>query len=381
MHKQTFFTLPSIYRKQLAAAKQEHVQADALFASIGDGAIATNKDGKIQRVNAVALRILGYKKKDLINKWLPGILIEQDEDGNIIDPMERHLTRSFLTGKPISGKVFYQRKDHTAFPASVTISPIILNDKPVGSITVFRDISIEHEIDRMKSEFISIASHQLRTPLTAIKTYTHLLLDGYTGQLNQDQREFLNEIIDSANTMNELITNLLNVSRIELGKFKIDTQNITLNRLVERVVVESQPWAAEKNVDLSFMRPEKTYTVESDRFLLREVFVNLISNAIKYTPEHGKIIVRLDRKPRAVVFSVTDSGMGIPADVGDKIFSKFYRAPNAVRQETDGTGLGLYLIKLIAGALGARVWFESVEAKGSTFYFSVPVKKERAKRY
>lgn len=353
--------------------EQQRAQADALFLSLGDGAIVTDKKGNIERVNKIALKILGYKKDELVGEWLPGLLVEMDEDGHITAPLERQLTKALLTGKPVSGKVFYQtERQKQPLPVASTVSPVVLNDKPVGTITVFRDISVEHEIDKMKSEFISIASHQLRTPLTAIKTYAHLLADGYTGALNQDQQDFLSEIITSADTMNELISILLNVSRIELGKFKIEPKQVSLSTLLGRLVKEHKPYAAEKSIEFKFDAPKKAIVTATDPFLVREVYANLISNAIKYTPPNGEVTVCLSEAEDHILFYVKDNGMGIPSGERDKIFTKFYRAPNAVQQETDGTGLGLYLIKLITDTLGAKVWFKSHEEKGSTFYFSLP---------
>lgn len=362
------------YLRKIEEAERQMAQADALFLSIGDGVISTDDEGKIQRINKPAAEMLGYKKNELEGKWLPKIITEQDEDGNPIDPLDRQITRAFLTGKPISGKVFYKTKRRDTFAAAVNVSPTMLEDGPVGLVIVFRDITLEHEVDKMKSEFISIASHQLRTPLTAIKTYSHLIYDGYAGPIKDDQKDFLEQIINSTDTMNELITNLLNVSRIELGKFKLEVIELSLVNKLESVISELKPAANEKKVKIIFEKPDSDAVVRTDRFLAREVFTNLISNAIKYTHEGDTIRVSLEDKEDAYRFSVSDNGMGIPLAAQRKIFTKFYRAPNAIAQESDGTGLGLYLIRLIAEALKAKVWFISAEGKGSTFYFSLPKK-------
>lgn len=362
------------YIRKIEEAERQMAQADALFLSIGDGVISTDDEGKIQRVNRPAAEMLGYKKSELIGKWLPKVITEQDEEGNPIDPIDRQITKAFLTGKPASGKVFYKTKRRDTFAASVNVSPTILDDKPVGLVIVFRDITMEHEVDKMKSEFISIASHQLRTPLTAIKTYSHLLNDGYAGPIGEGHKGFLEQIINSTDTMNELITNLLNVSRIELGKFKLEIVEVSLIKKIERIISELKPSAEEKNIEIVFEKPDSEASIKTDKFLAREVFVNLISNAIKYTHEGDTITVRLEEKDNKCIFSVSDNGMGIPLSAQRKIFTKFYRAPNAISHESDGTGLGLYLIQLIAQALNSKVWFISTEGKGSTFYFSLPIR-------
>jgi PAS domain S-box-containing protein len=358
--------------QQSSSLAELRAQAEALFTSIGDGAIATDEFGKITRINPVALSILGFKESDLLGEWFPKVIVAVNEDDSPVSLIDRPIAKIFLTGKPIFEKMYYRRKNGTKVAVSITASPILLNKKPIGAIEVFRDITLEYEVDRMKSEFISLASHQLRTPLSSVKTYAHMLVDGYLGEVSPGQRSALKTIISAANRMNELISMLLNITRIESGSITVTAKPLSAGKLVEDVVKELQMQANDKNIILRLQEPARTAIVKTDSLLAKEILSNLISNAIKYTPEEGSIDVQVHNRKGNVVFSVRDTGLGIPKFSQDQIFTKFFRAPNVVRRETTGTGLGLYLVKGLSDRLGGQVWFESTEGKGTTFYCSLP---------
>jgi len=352
----------------------QQAAAEALFDSIGDGAIATDEFGKITQVNRVALKILGYKEADLIGKWFPKQIISLTEDGIPVNLIDRPITRAFLTGLPIREKMYYRRKDGVIVPVSVSVSPILLGGKPIGAIEVFRDITREQEIDRMKSEFISLASHQLRTPLSAIKTYSHMLVDGYMGDITPAQKKSLRTIISATNRMNELISTLLNITRIESGTIAVTPKLLQMNKTVEEVIRELALMAADKSINLTLapVKADADVSLKTDNLILKEILTNLISNAIKYTPEEGSVTVSIKPRSRDIQVTVTDTGWGIPKYAQDQIFSKFFRAHNIVKRETTGTGLGLYLVKGLLDRLGGKIWFESEEGKGTSFSFSLP---------
>ncbi len=353
-------------------AEQALAQAEAIFLSIGEGVIATNQFGKISRVNKIALDMLGYTKDEVLGKPFLDVLKCVDKSGHPIMPIDRPITQVFVLGRPISVNLYYLRKDLSKFPASVTVSPILLDGKPTGAIEVFRDITLEREIDRMKSEFISIASHQLRTPLTAIKTYAHMLYKGFAGDLNDPQKEFVNIIISSSDHMNKLIDTLLDISLIEAGKLAVVRKKVNLDQFIKEIIREFTLQATEKNITIKVKLGGLPTLVYIDPLLVREVYSNLLSNAIKYTPVKGKIVVSLTEKNNSLLFSVKDNGHGIPESHKDRIFGKFFRAPNVLSMEANGSGLGLYMVKGIADNLNGKVWFDSRESKGSTFYFSMP---------
>ncbi|CAN5367712.1 hypothetical protein BH09PAT4_BH09PAT4_05430 [soil metagenome] len=360
-------------RSTLQSAVEAHAQADALFSSIGDGAIATDELGKITKINHIALQILGYKESDVIGAWFPKVIQAYHENGRPISLIERPITRAFLTGKPVKERLLYKLKDGSLMPADCTVSPLVLEGRPIGAIELFRDISTEYEIDRMKSDFISLASHQLRTPLSAIKTYSHMLLEGFMGNIAPEQRKALRTIVSASNRMNELISTLLNVSRIETGNLIVRPKRINLNHLTDEVLKELALSADTKNISVVPKMPTTPLIIKADNLIVKEVLTNLISNAIKYTPAGGSVSVHLKKNIRTVLITVKDNGMGIPKNARDQLFTKFYRAQNVVRQETSGTGLGLYMVKGLVETLGGKIWFESVEHHGSTFYVRLPI--------
>jgi PAS domain S-box-containing protein len=352
--------------------EEQRVLSEALFNSIGDGAIATDEFGKITRINPTALKILGYNEREMVGAWFPKKIISIHENGEVVSLIDRPITRAFLTGKTVAEKTYYRKKNGQALPVSITVSPIMLAGKPVGAIEVFRDITIEYEIDRMKSDFISLASHQLRTPLSAIKTYSHMLIDGYMGEITPPQRKSLRTIVSAANRMNELISTLLNITRIESGNVTVTPKAVDVKRLAEEVNKEHHLGASDKEITLTLNAPTTSVvSVQTDMLLFKEVLSNLVSNAIKYTPEGGSVEIGIKQRRYDVLFTVKDSGMGIPKASQEQIFTKFFRAHNVVRQETSGTGLGLYLVKGLVDALDGKIWFESNENKGTTFFVTL----------
>lgn len=352
---------------------EQQAETEALFTSIGDGAISTDEFGRITRVNPVGQRLLGYTEVELIGTWFPKRIIAVNFDEQPINLIDRPITKAFLTGKPISEKMYYVRKDGQKVPVAINVSPILSEGKPLGAIEVFRDITLEQEVDRMKSEFISLASHQLRTPLSAIKTYTHMLFDGYMGELNEVQKKSLGTIINASDRMNELIGTLLNITRMESGTIAVTPKQLQLDKLAEEVFEELSLLAAGKSIKLSLRSTRKTgLSIRTDNLILKEVLTNLMANAIKYTPDGGSVSVKLQPRSRDILVEVKDSGWGIPAYSQEQIFSKFFRADNIIKRETSGTGLGLYLVKGLLDALGGKIWFTSEEGVGTIFYFTLP---------
>jgi PAS domain S-box-containing protein len=345
---------------------------DALFTSIGDGAIATDEVSRIVRINKAALNILGYTREDVINKWYPGTIVAVNEDGSEVSLLDRSISKAFITGKSITENSYYLNKNGQKIPVSITVSPILIDGRPVGAINLFRDITQEYEIDRIKSEFISLASHQLRTPLSSIKTYSHMLLEGFMGALNEDQIKALESVVDASDRMNQLTDTLLNITRIEAGSMTISKKEVEICLLAEKVIKEQSLDAEAKNISVTLNAPKKSTLVNTDKFIIKEILTNLLSNAIKYTPDNGKVSIEIKSAKDEVVCRVVDTGIGIPKNAQEQIFDKFYRAPNVAERDTTGTGLGLYLIKSLADRINIPIWFESEEGKGSSFCFSLP---------
>ncbi len=362
---------PSRQVPQITVA-EIRAESEALFRSIGDGAIATDEFGHITRINPRALAILGISPDEALGKWFPKIVRILRPDGTPMPLIERPIVRMFLTGEAISEKAVYLVKNGQTVPVSITVSPIILAGRPVGAVQVFRDITVENEIDRMKSEFISLASHQLRTPLSTVQTYAHMLDENYMGEVNPEQRRALRTILAASNTMNELIGILLNIARIESGRISVNSKRLNTTVAIQDVLKQVGVAAANKNVALKFKPPALAITIQSDSILLKEILLNLVGNAVKYTPPDGKVSISVKDRDDAVLFTIKDTGVGIPKTDQDKIFAKFFRAQNVVRQETTGTGLGLYAVKGLVHSLQGTVWFKSEEREGTTFYVTLP---------
>lgn len=232
-------------------------------------------------------------------------------------------------------------------------------------------------MDSTKDEFISMASHQLRTPLTSVKGYLSMVLEGDAGTINDQQRQLLDQAFVSSQRMVYLIADLLNVSRLHTGKFIIDQHPTDLVELVEGEVGQLREQAVNKKLELIYNPPNDIPHMNVDETKLRQVVMNFIDNAMYYTPAGGRIEIDLKADRNHVYFTVKDNGLGVPKAEQSHLFNKFYRATNARNTRPDGTGLGLFMAKKVITAQGGNVLFESVEGKGSTFGFSLPLKNLR----
>ncbi len=225
------------------------------------------------------------------------------------------------------------------------------------------------KLDETKDEFISMASHQLRTPLTSVKGYLSMVLEGDAGALKPQQAELLKQSFLSSERMVNLIADLLNLSRLNTGRFVIETTPTDLRNVVEAEMAQLHEVAKAKGLELIYERPESFPTLELDENKIHQVVMNFIDNAIYYTLPGGKITVSLIETPSAVEYRVVDNGIGVPKDMQHRLFTKFYRADNARRMRPDGTGLGIFMAKKVVIAQGGAIIFDSEEGKGSTFGF------------
>jgi len=229
-------------------------------------------------------------------------------------------------------------------------------------------------VDRAKTEFVSLASHQLRTPLTAISWYGEMLLKGEVGELSEDQKVYMDKIYGSNERMIELVGALLNVSRIELGTFMVEPKICSLVGIVRGVVGELKPQIAKKDIKFSIKYDSKIpKKMKLDSKLVVVIVQNLLSNAIKYTPNKGKVTLEIKKRKNNVEIVVSDSGYGIPKKQQDQIYKKLFRADNIKVKDTEGTGLGLYIVKSILDNTDGKIWFKSAEGKGSKFFVAIPL--------
>ncbi len=228
-------------------------------------------------------------------------------------------------------------------------------------------------LDEAKDEFISMASHQLRTPLTSIKGYISMVLEGDAGEISQDQRRFLDQAFASSQRMVFLISDLLNVSRIQTGKFKLEKGRVDISKIVEDEVAQLAPAAEARHVTFHFERPDDFPVANLDETKIRQVIMNMLDNALYYTPAGGNVYASVESNSKEVIFKARDTGIGVPKEEQAHLFTKFYRADNAKEARPDGTGIGLFMAKKVVDTHKGSIIFESKEGKGSTFGFKVPI--------
>lgn len=354
--------------------EMENAEDEALLESIGEGVVATNADAIVVLINKQAQMMLGVTEEEALGKTCTDIWTVYDNKGDRIPSHSCLVPTVLRSGKRLVNSNYYFASGRKYFPAAATTTPIILDGATIGTVTVIRDVTKEKEIERAKSEFVSLASHQLRTPLTAIKLFVEMLMSGSMGNLGGEQMDVLNNIEQSNEKMIQLVDNLLNVSRIETGKMKIKLSTTNLHEFIKNCIKEAIPLAAASKGKILFKYKKSDHlTIETDPNLMRQVMNNLLMNAIQYSPKHAKVWVTLDtNKDGEIIINVTDNGIGIPRESREKIFERFYRADNALKTKTDGTGLGLYMCKLFLEALGGKIWCEPRKGgHGASFYVAL----------
>jgi NtrC-family two-component system sensor histidine kinase KinB len=249
------------------------------------------------------------------------------------------------------------------------------NQEEEGFLIFFSDITREVSLERLKKEFIALAAHQLRTPISAVQWGVSKILEEKMGPLNQTQKSYLEEILQTIQRLVKIIDDLLHTTKIEEGRILEKTKKFSLEAIIDYVVSLLGSEITKKKINLEIKKPTPSLPqIQMDVEKIKLVIQNLLDNAIKYTKEHGKIIISLEEKGgKEILFSIKDNGIGISEKDRGRIFTKFFRAENAQKVEPSGSGLGLYVAKNIIEAHGGKIWFESKEGKGATFYFTLPM--------
>ena len=356
-------------KRQIERERRREV---ASFKALAEGIVAAGKDGRIFLCNPTAAKILGVPEEAVIGQPIDRVLRLFQEEGLVLQ------TRAFeeaYAGRTVSfgERLRLTRGDGSHVPVSGNVAPYLDEEnRTAGIVAAFRDVTVEREIDRQKSDFISIASHQLRTPLSALRWFLDLLLAGDAGPLKPVQREYLGDMSTSVARMIKLVGDLLNISRIESGRTKPNPETIETRAFVDSVVREFTPLIREREVAFTSSVAKDAATFHADPSLARQAVSNILSNALKYTPSGGAVSLDVKTEGGETLFRVKDTGLGIPKSQQYRIFDKFFRGENVVAKETVGSGLGLYVVKTIADLSGGRVWFESSEKKGTTFTLTFP---------
>ncbi|MCL5407418.1 MAG: GAF domain-containing protein [Patescibacteria group bacterium] len=353
--------------------EEERKKDEALLISIGDGVLAIDQNQKVIHFNKAGEEITGFLTEELFGNYFRETLGLFNKEKLLVEAKDSPLDKVLKTGEPIVSKEYFLRKrGGTFFPVYLSLAAIRdVEDKIIGAIVVFRDITSEIELEEMKQELISLSTHELRAPITAIKGYLSMILDGDTGGVNGKTKEMLEQLTIINQRLADLVDDLLNVDRIEQGRIKIGLQPVDLAMMITQTVREYQPQAHEKKLALTFDDKPIPY-VKADPTRLCQVLNNLVSNALKYTKQ-GSVGIMVQRNEKEVICCVKDTGVGISEPDQKRLFEKFYRVKTPETIEVTGTGLGLWITRKLLEMMGGKIWFESVGGKGSSFYFSLPV--------
>ena len=355
-------------------------KSDVVINAIDDGVLAISKDGNIELINPSAQQIIGWDQGDALGLNWKSVLKLVTSDGKDVEDLENPISQSLSKNQPThNDKLFLLTSSEKRILVSIVSSPVGTDGE--GIIVVFRDITKEKAEEREQAEFISTASHEMRTPVASIEGYLGLALNPATAHIDEKARDFITKAHESAQHLGRLFQDLLDISKVEDGRMKNNPKIINVNEFLKDIFDGLATKASEKQLNYIFMpdivgeskekslQPIFYANIDPDHF--REVVSNLIENAIKYTPS-GEVIVNITGDDKQISISVKDSGIGIPAEDIPHLFQKFYRVDNSDTREIGGTGLGLYLSRRLAEAMSGNLRVESKYKEGSTFYLEIP---------
>ncbi len=352
------------------------VQDEAIMASLGEGMIAVDKGGRVLTMNRSAEKITGRSAVDTIGMILVDAIPVVYENGDPV-PKEKRPVSVVLESKVSSASEtdYLVHKSGQIIPVSITTTPVILQNEMIGAVEIIRDVTSEKEIEKTREDLLALASHQLRTPLSGTKWLIETLQSGLKGPLSPEQKEYLDEIYKVNERMTTLVVDMLGVLRLESGDIQAKKDQFSTNTLLETLSETFTPVAKGKQIALR-LEKDGEHTVETDPLLLRNIIESFVSNAINYSDKGDEVVVAVTATGNELIFSIKDSGIGIPKDEQARLFERFYRASNAKVFNTKGTGLGLYIAATLAKKIGAHLSFESEEGKGSTFFVHLPYSEQ-----
>lgn len=353
-------------------------QSELLLNSVGDGIYGVDSRGVITFINPSGARTLGYAAEDLIGRHAHDQFHAPESDGTPYDYQQCYIAEAIATGLTTSGEEdFYVGADGRRIPVEVTSSPLHSDVSMPGAVIVFRDITSRREVDRMKQEFVSVVSHELRTPLTAIRGALGLLSGDRLGELSPQARRMIGIALDSTERLGRLVNDILDIERMESGSMPMDFRDHWVSELVTTAVTQLRPIAAEAGVRISAEPASGEVNADADRIV--QTLVNLIGNAIKFSPAGGVVtvgagpmIMEEDSDQPTIVFTVRDQGRGIPQDMLEQIFERFEQVDSSDGREMGGSGLGLSISRSIIERHGGRIWAESPPGGGAIFHFTLP---------
>lgn len=363
--------------------KEEKDRATAVVTSMGEGLIVIDKKYKVISVNPQAARLLGVAADNPLNKPITALfsLFKGKaelpfKDSPFVQIFQSAQAEAIVLD--LEEDIYFNLVSGRRFPVAMTVTPLKGNGI-TGAIIVFRDISVLKQLDDSKSSFISVSSHQLRTPLTSMRWFSEMLISGDAGPITEEQKHFVERIYQGTDRMIALVNLLLQIARVEAGRVKIEPVPIDLKVTTQGVLLTLKA-NFEKKAQIVEIKsePEPFPIIKMDQEIVWQVIQNLLSNASRYSPEKATIGVNIIKKGNFAQYSVKDSGIGIPKAQQARLFEKFFRAENALKMVPEGSGLGLSLVKMLVEGWGGKIWYETEEGKGSTFFFTVPLSGMKA---
>lgn len=367
-------------RERTQELGEQYVRDRAILENIGYAVITVDTAGVITDANPAASALLGVEN-GLEGKRAADAVLFRSHHGNPLPgdhPVAACLKAGVSARSDSAAHWSVQKADQSLVPVSWSVSPLLQKGVPFGAILVLQDVSEERRLDYLKSEFITLASHQLRTPLSALRWYVELMQEE-GGSLTDAQKGYMKEMGVSLSRMANLLDSLLRASQMEENGLGVTLSSVDVNRLVTETDEDFRSIAAEHAIAFSSSLPDVSVDAVTDPTLLRIVLQNLLSNATKYTPKGAHVRLELSRSGPHFSITVADEGMGIPPAEQKRVFQKFFRAKNVRQMDTDGNGLGLYITKSIVERLGGAIGFKSEEGKGTTFTVTFPLAGPEAK--
>lgn len=359
-----------------ADLKKERDQAQAIITSLGEGLLVVDTHFTISVMNPVAeelLEVTGEKAVGKDMRTIFSLLKGEEEVGKEEEePIAKTITSEKAITIDIEDNIFFKLSSGKKIPVTLTTAPLI-GDGIIGAVVVFRDVSEKKKLEEVRSTFISTASHQLRTPLTSLRWFAEILQGGDAGPLQDEQKSLIEQMYQGIENLIRLVNFLLQISRVESGRLRVEPIPLDLKEITQGVIANLKPLidAHSQRIEIT-QEPTSLPLIPLDKEIISHVIQNLLSNASLYSPQKGVIAITMRVKGDIIEYAVKDEGIGIPEKEQDRIFEKFFRAQNAIKASPDGSGLGLALVKTLAQGWGGKVWFESKEGKGSTFYFTIP---------
>jgi len=380
--EQGYRYLESEVKKRTKELSAQYAKDHAILTSICHGVLVVDISGRVVDANPAALEIMSSRSDRVLGRKVKDVLILSHHQ--VVMPANEHpvlrCLRQRMVNRPHPGmQLSVVHSNGRNIPIVMVVSPLFDGRHLLGAIAVFRDVTEERQVDYMKSEFISLASHQLRTPLSTISWYLELLETDDREKLSSTQRSYVEQMTTASQRMTHLIDALLHASRLEGQSIRAVPQHVNIAALIRDAADGIRPLAKERKISLEAKIPSQAVTLSTDPTLVLVVLQNLLSNAVKYSSAGGTVTVGLMRGAANLSIIVRDAGAGIPKREQHWVFTRLFRGSNVRKIDTTGSGLGLFISRMIIDQLGGKIHFKSREGEGTEFIVQLPlhIRKKR----